>query len=457
MSAITFKAFSLLTRVCVVGFFCILCVGYSQDSQTVKDAPPRELSDKVSQSIDALTKLQDAGNKWDEVLIQVDALLASAQPVSFDTAFLSQLKVQALLAKSDYKNAIPPLETAISLSERYKFFGDKDLELLWLLAQLYAQEAAQDNNPDNQKSKYAKAYDTLRRWLDRTPKPNADAHYFAATILYNQAVYNAKEIDRGLMDKALSEAHKGLLLAIKPKQEFYTLLMAMYQQIGDYRKSAEFLELLVREYPKNKSYWQYLLNAYIQMDKEGFTRAILTIERAQSNGLLNENRDNFALVSLHVNSEQFSHAIDLLEAGLRNGSLDSDQKTWEILASCYQQLRKDDKALTTFKEAIKLFPNAGSLDLQVGNIYYVNNKYSDALTYMKSAVQKTLDRNQQIQAYSYIAYLGLDLKKFDDAKVAAEKALQLDPNSSGAKDLLRAVNEAILERDSQLAASTKTG
>jgi tetratricopeptide (TPR) repeat protein len=442
---------SLLRTLCLAA-----CVALASTSlaiaQEAPEAPKKELSEKVSQAIEGLSKLQNEGNRWDELIAQVDALLATVQPISFDTAFLSQFKVQALLAKADYKNSIPPLETALNLSQKYGFFGDKDLELLWLLAQLYGQEASSETNPESQRAKYAKAYSTLRRWLDLTPKPNADAQYFAASILYNQATNNPKEVDKALMQQALAEANKGLLLSLKPKQEFYMLLMTIHQQLGEYGRSAEYLELLVRDYPKNKSYWQYLLNAYLYLEEKGFTRAILTIQRAQSQGQLMEKRDNFILVSLHVNAQQFSHAVDLLETGLRNGSLESDQKNWEMLASCYQQLRKDDKAISTFKEAIKLFPKVGTMDLQVGNLYYMNNKFSEALTYMKSAVQKGLERSQQLQAYSYIAYLGLDLKKLEDAKMAAEKAVELDPNSSGAKDLLRAVNEAIEERDAQLKA-----
>jgi tetratricopeptide (TPR) repeat protein len=439
------RAFSLSILVAITTPAVVI----AQNTAAPAEAPKKELSEKVSQAIEGLGKLQ-AENKWDEVLTQVDALLAAAQPISFDTAFLSQFKVQALLAKQDYKGSIAPLETAINLSQKYGFFGDRDLELMWLLAQLYGQEAASDTNPEGQRAKYSKAYSTLRRWMDLSPKTNADAQYFAASILYNQAIFNPKEIDKSLMQQALAEAEKGLLLSIKPKEQFYMLLMSMNQQLGDYNKSAEYLELLVKEYPKNKSYWQYLLNAYLYMEEKGFTRAILTIQRAQNHGFLNEKRDNFILVSLHVNSQQFSHAADLLEAGLRNGSLESDQKNWEMLASCYQQLRKEDRAISTFKEAIKLFPKVGTMDLQVGNLYYMSNKFPEALTYMKSAVTKGLEKNQQIQAYSYIAYLGLDLKKLDDAKMAAEKAVELDPNSTGAKDLLKAVQDAIEERDAQL-------
>ncbi len=416
-----------------------------------------ELTDKAQQVIQTITPLMDKQPQpWDEILEKIEPVLAAADPESYDKAYLSQLKVQALLNKSDYKNTIAPLETAVSLSEKYGYFGDRDLELLWLLAQLYGQEAAAaGENVELQRSYYAKAYETLRRWTTRSPKTNPDAQYFLASILYNQALYDNK-VDKEIMKKAQIEAEKGLSLSIKPREHFYALLVSMAQQAGDNVKVAEYLELLVRDYPKNKSYWQSLLNAYLLQEEKGFVPAIITLERAQQQGLLNEKADNFTLVGIHLNAQQYSHAADLFEAGLRNGTLESTQRNWELLANCYQQLRKDDKAVATLKEATKIFPQSGSLEVLIGNIYYMSDRYAEALTHFKSAVAKTLDKNQQLQAYSYIAYLSLELKFIDEAKAAADKAIELDPESRGAKELLKAVNEALEEREAQLKAPTVT-
>ena len=419
-------------------------------AQTPATPPKKELSEKVHAAIQNLGKLQ-AESKWDELITQIDALLATADPISFDTAFLSQFKVQALLSKADYANSIPPLETALKLSQQYGYFGDKDLELLWLLAQLYGQEAQNAKDKEVQRANFAKAYTTLRRWLDLTPKPNPDAHYFAASSLYNQAIDDQK-VDKAVLKQAQEAAEAGLRMTIKPKEQFYALLMAIAQQLGDHVKFAEYGELLVKDYPKNKSYWQSLLNAYLVQEEKGYIPAIVTLERAQKLSIMNEKRDNFMLVALHLNAQEYAVAADLLEAGLRNGNLESDQKNWEMLAMCYQQIRKEDKAIATLKEAIKLFPKVGALDLQVGNLYYMSDKYEDALKFMKSAVGKNLEKSQQLQAYSYIAYLGLELKKLDDAKMAADKAVELDPKGKGPQDLLKAVNEAIAEREESLKA-----
>ena len=48
------------------------------------------------------------------------------------------------------------------------------------------------------------------------------------------------------------------------------------------------------------------------------------------------------------------------------------------------------------------------------------------------------------------------MKFLDEAKVAADKAIELDPESRGAKELLKAVNEALEERENQLKAPTVT-
>ena len=424
-------------------------------AQTAPAAPKKELSETVQQAVQNLVKLQESPDSSEQLLAEIDKLLATAAPNSFDMAVLSQMKVQALLTKQDLVAAIAPLETAIRLSEAYDFFGERgNLELLWILAQLYAQDAGQDKDPKSQQAKNAKAYTALRRWLDKTPKSNPEAQLFAANILYNRALEDPQKVDMAIMKQAQLEAEKGLAMAIKPKEQLYVMLVAILQQQGDYPKSAEYLELLVRDYPENKTYWQQLLNAYLVQEEKGYLRAVVTLERAQQREFLTEKKDNFILVGLHANLKQYAQSADLLEAGLRNGKIDPEQKNWELLAQSYQQTRKDQKAIATLKEASKLFPKEGSLDQQIGYLYYQNDKFEDAFSYLKTAVAKGVSK--PAQTHIFIAYLGLELKKLEDAKQAAEKAIELEPASKEAKRLLEAVDEAIAEREAQMKSAPAT-
>jgi len=432
-----------------------IVLAVSAPAQTEPAAPKKELSETVQQAVQNLLKLQESPDSSEQLLAEIDKLLATAAPNSFDTAILSQMKVQALLAKQDLVAAIAPLETAIRLSEAYDFFGENgNLQLLWILAQLHAQDAGQDKDSKSQQAKYGKAYTALKRWFDKTPKSNPEAQLFAAGILYSRALEDAQKVDMAIMKQAQMEAEKGLAMAIKPKEPLYMMLVAILQQQGDFPKSAEYLELLVRDYPGNMTYWQQLLNAYLVQEEKGYLRAIVTLERAQQRELLTEKKDNFTLVGLHANLKQYAQSADLLEAGLRNGKIEPEQKNWELLAQSYQQTRKDQKAIATLKEASKLFPKEGSLEQQIGYVYYQNDKFEDAFGYLKIAIAKGVSK--PAQTHIFIAYLGLELKKLEEAKQSAEKAIELEPASKEAKRLLDAVNEAIAEREAQMKSAPAT-
>lgn len=464
----------------------LLLAGFAIPSWMAAQADEKpQLSDKVSEQVAALGKMLN-DKQYDQLVDAVDKLIAQAKPNSFDIAYLSQMKVQAYLYKSAYAAAIAPLETALSLSERYKYFEKRgELELRWLLAQLYAQEAATEKNPEVKRAKYNKAYETVRQWLNETPKPTVEALLFSASILYSQATDNTDTPDLARLALAESECRKGLLLEVKPREQLYTLLIATLQVqsqalmteaekdekagkdsaaekkaqgVAKLMEASEYLELLVQQNPNNSQYWGQLLNPYlIQAEslKEGtlqrqdaYAKAIITIERAQKAGFLKTPEDYFRLVGIYFNSNQFEGAIDLLESGLRDGRIEPTQKNWEMLAQTYVQIRDEKKALNSYKEIAKMFPKDGTIDMQIGNLLYNLDNYPEALKYMQSAVDKGVPRPGPLQFF--IAYLMFELKQLDDAKAAVDKALTLAPESREAKDLKQAIDDAIKDRDARL-------
>jgi tetratricopeptide (TPR) repeat protein len=465
----------------------LLLAGFAVPSWMAAQADEKpQLSDKVSEQVAALGKMLN-DKQYDQLIDAADKLVAQARPNSFDVAYLSQMKVQAYLYKSAYAAAIVPLETALSLSERYKYFEKRgELELRWLLAQLYAQEASTEKNAEVKRAKYNKAYETVRRWLNETPKPTVEALLFSASILYSQATESTNTPDLARLALAESECRKALLLEVKPRDQVYTLLIATLQvqssaliteaekeeKTGNAAAAAEkkdkgveklmegskYLEILVQQNPNNSQYWGQLLNPYlIQAEhlKEGtlqrqdaYARAIITIERAQKAGFLKTQEDYYRLVGIYFNSNQFEGAIDLLESGLRDGRIDPVQKNWELLAQTYVQIRDEKKALKTYKEIANIFPKEGTIDVQIGNLLYNLDNYPEALKYMQSALGKGIPRPAPVQFF--VAYLMFELKQLDEAKAAVDKALALAPDSREAKDLKQVVDDAIKDRDTRL-------
>lgn len=414
------------------------------------DSPP-DLSDKISEEVVKLGPIFDA-KKWDEGIAMIDDLISKVEPGSFDVAFLNQLKAQAMANKGDNAGMTKALEASLKIADSLGLFRFPKLlpiseqDTLTYLSTLYVQEAQTPGKSiDFQRDAYTKAYAYSRRLIDHASSVKPEQQALAAQILFYQATLDPANVDTTLIKRAMEEVDKALMLTINPKDDIYVLKLALYQHMGDNAKAAEILELLVKKNPNNKSLWPILFNSYLAQQGRDLA-AIVTLERAQAMGLMNTPKENFTLAGLYYNIQQFERAADLLEKGLRSGAIEPEQKNWELLADTYQRMGREDKAIDTFKRASKLFPKVGNFDLQIGQIYYNRDNPEQALTYMRSAVKKGLEKNQLSQTYYFIAFMTLEMRRLDDALEAAHKAVEADPKSQSAQDLLNAIENSIEER-----------
>jgi tetratricopeptide (TPR) repeat protein len=317
------------------------------------------------------------------------------------------------------------------------------------LASLYMQEATTPGKtPEAQRAAFAKAHQYGER-LVQGKKTTIDGQSMWARILYSEATLDSTKVDMTLMKRAADEAYKALRLAVKPKEEHFTLYLAALQQLGDNAHCAELLELMVSKYPNNKSFWPMLFNTYVAMqgagDKSADISAVVALERAQAAGQMVGNKDNYMLAGLYYNIQQYEFAAELLEKGLHNGKIDPEQRNWELLAQCYQQMNRDARAIDVYLETIKFFPKSPVLEQQLGQIYYNNDKHEDALKHFQAAVSKGLDK--PAQTLVLISYLALEMKRLDEALIAAEKAVAADPKSKDAIAILAGIKESIENRE----------
>jgi len=406
-------------------------------------APKKELSEKVSEDLGKIKTATDLKN-YAEALSIIDRLLKGAAPQSYDIAVLSQVKAQILLTQAEYTKAIDPLETAVLVSERNNYFEPKVLqELRYFLAQLYYQEAANAKTRDALQRNYAKASQYMAQWSKANTKPNPDAQLFFASLLYNQAQIDPNNVDMALIKRSQEEVEKGLEMSVRPKDAFYILLLATLQQQNQTARSAEILELLVKMAPKNKTYWAQLASTYLNLQQD--LRSALTIERAQVHEAMNTPKDNFNLVGIYFNMQQYDQAINLLEKGLRDGSIDNEQRNWELLAASLQQVRREARAIDVLKEGIKSYPDSGSLYLTIAQIYYSLDKLNESYTYASQAITHKLDKPWQ--ALTFLAYICYELKKLPEALEAINATAQYPEGAKDAERLKKAIEDAIKERE----------
>lgn len=430
-------------------------IGYILVSPLAAQQPPAQPrnyspSDATSEILPKYKAATDANN-YDEALAILDAQIPKAAPGSYDLALLYQIKAQTLLQKGDFPNSIEPLEKGLALSDAVTptYFEDKQVAtLVFFLAQLYFQEAVQTKNPTLAAANFEKADKYVQRWSKLVPKPTYENQLFHARFLYSKAAQNPDHPDLELIQKALVESDKGLLMSNRPKDDFYLLKFVCLQQLNRNQEAAEILELLVKNKPESASYWQQLASLYLTTEQT--TRAVLTLERAQSNGHMNTPKDNFNLIGILFNIGQYSKAAELLETGLREGKIDQTTDNWELLALCYQQMDRPLKAVEAFKEATKHFPESGQIEYMIAQAYQALDQPANALKHAQAAAKKgNLTKSKPHQLYFFIAYMAYELKNFELALEYAKKTAQFPEGVRDGNNLSTAIEDIMKEREAK--------
>lgn len=447
-----------------IGLSTILAVTSTVCAQAPAKQPP-SLNEKVSAEFQKLKPLQDAKN-WDGMIALLDGLIPTVGPSSYDFAYIQDMRARLLAGKDQWTKAIETMEASLNVSDANQYFDkSKTLEMLLFLAQVSYQEATTIKVPALQQQFLTKASNYFRRWLKDTPKATPEISAFYATILLQQAVSDPKNVNRDLLKQARAEVDKLFLTSIRPKEQLFFLLLAILQQENDIVRAAEVLELIVKQFPTKKDYWPQLWATYLNLASEKgndeaksrphFIRAINTVERAQALGFMNTPKDNFNLVSLYIQVNQFGKATDLLYKGLKDGSIENDPKNWVYLGYYYLQINRNIDALNILKEAAQKFPNNGQFDLQIGEIYRQDEKMKDARKHYKDALRKGgLDRPHAV--HTLLANVSYELEDFEEAMaaiVAAEgfKEAKQDAYLGRLKDAIQAaINEREIAKQAKL-------
>jgi tetratricopeptide (TPR) repeat protein len=220
---------------------------------------------------------------------------------------------------------------------------------------------------------------------------------------------------------------------------------------GDYKTAADYFEILVKLKPTNKDFWAQLFQCYNNIASNSekdpkiqriyYARAINTVERAQALGIMKAPRDNFNLVSMYYAVGQFGRATDILHAGLKNGSIESNEANWTNLSYFYQQVGDNLTAISSLKEAMTRFPQSSDLDFKIAQIYQDEYNTQETYNWCKSAVEKNhFKAYKAANAYQFLAYSAFELQKYDEALVAVDKAIEL---STRKEKTLLGLKEAI--------------
>jgi tetratricopeptide (TPR) repeat protein len=394
----------------------------SGNKQGEEKRPP-SFSEKTAEAFQKLKPLQDAQD-WNGMLRLLDAIPTT--PGSYDEAYILNMKAKIYGQLGQYGKALGPWERAVELSDQHGYFNDKEVtEIVYYLGQLYAQEATTSKDPKVQQPLFTKAVNYFQRYLDKTPKPSAEAITTFATILYYKASADPANVDAAALKQAQAMVERAMTMSIKPKENLYQLRMVMQQQQEDYTGVAESLELLLKQNPQKKDSWTTLMGIYHHLAekatdpdvaREYRIRAIVTLERAQALGFANTPRDNMNLVSMYLQSNQHTKGTELLYNGMKKGTIESEPHNWRLLGRFYQEANFNDRAIEVLKEAAKLFPKNGEIEWHIAQIYVQLEKMTEASEHAKAALAKgNFETSKPYNIYYLLAYAAFEDGKMEEA------------------------------------------
>lgn len=355
--------------------------------------------------------------KYAEAEAVLEPLTKKSRLTKFDRASVFQTYGLMLAAQEKYKPATTAFETALEVD----YLPDPAMQSLrYNLAQLYLAD-----------EKFSRAIVLLEEWMSNEEKPNAQAE-FLLTVAYAQTEQ---------WNEALAHGRKAVQLSDEPVEQRLGLLLAIEYQNGNLAESLVLLEQLATHFPK-KRYLMQLAGAYSQMGDED--KALATLELADQQGWLDEEREIVQLAQRYSYRELPWQAANTLQRGMKAGVVPRTAENLELLANALLAAREYDDAIEPLEEAAKLSPG-GDLSVRLAQVHLEGENWAKAREALDAAIAKGGLRNPG-NAYLLLGIANYNESRLQSARSAFDRAVADEDTAASARRWLEYVDRAEQER-----------
>ena len=226
--------------------------------------------------------------------------------------------------------------------------------------------------------KYEAARDGLVKWFEGNENAGIEAYELLGQLNYLLKQYPAAITAINTAIK-LREKQKKL-----PKQNWLQLLQVMHYESGNLQSTIRILEKLVRYYPK-KNYWLQLASLYGETGNS--KRQLVIFDTAYLQGYLDKESELKTLAYLLIESGAPFKAATLLAKAIDNGEVPATEKNLVLLANAWRAAKETDKTISVLQRASEL-SKTGQLDFEIAQLQLLNNRYTEAVSYSKRALNK---------------------------------------------------------------------
>ncbi|MFT6274121.1 MAG: hypothetical protein ACJAZ0_000209 [Halioglobus sp.] len=283
---------------------------------------------------------------------------------SYELANVYNLYAFVYYSAEDYKNALKAYENVVAQPD---IPLGMEISTKYTIAQLYFVQ-------EDWKAGVAALLD----WFDATETQPANAY-----VLLAQGYYQLKDYDNALfnVEKAI-DMYKAKDKI--PKEQWYNLARFLYFDKGDTNSTVTILEEMLVYFPK-KQYWVQLSHMYGEQKKEA--EQLSAMDTAYIQDMLDKGQEQITMAYLYLNAEVPYKAAKVMDKGLKDESIESKSKNYEILGNSWRQAQEIEKAIPAM-ELASAKSDAGELYARLGNVYLDGDQFKKAI----SSINKGLKR-----------------------------------------------------------------
>lgn len=274
---------------------------------------------------------------------------------------------------------------------------------------------------------------TYLEWMALpTVTPSSEDYYLVATIYYQMERYSD-----GLppIQQAIQLARdKGQL----GEENWYVLQYVFYYQLEQTDNVIATLTFLANNFTKR----DHVLALAGQLSAQGREDETLSLyESAYAAGWLTRGTEWVQLANLYLNAKTPYKAARLLEKGLNDGTIESTQQNWRLLAQAWQLSQEHKTALPALERASRL-ANDGEVDRLRAQSLASLAMWGECADAARSAIERGgLDRPDNVNMQ--LGQCLVNLREYPEARRAFEVAARDDRNSQDARRWLRYIDTEV--------------
>ena len=301
---------------------------------------------------------------------------------------------------------------------------------MYTLCQLYFQQ-----------ERYDDSLAMLDRWFGVSEDPGADPYVLRAQLFYSlqrfregiEPVRTAIQINQGL--------------GREPQENWYRLLNVFYYELEDYENVIDVLRTMIELWPK-REYFVQLSAMYGQEGDDGAQLGLYQV--AHEAGWLTRSNELIQMAQLLLQADVPVHAAMIMQDRLEDGTIESNERNWRLLAQSWQLAQDDVRAVPALTRAAGLAED-GTIDINLAQSYQNLYEWEACVESAREGIRKG-DLRREDQAYMILGACLFEQKEYTAARNAFEEAADDERSRTNARSWIQYVDSEET-RDRELAAA----